>query len=227
MAYGITSQKFLCCLPVRICVFLLSFLEFLSAGIIAGLLWFAVLSKDHHFDGRQKTAAIILASLMTILFIVCLCGFIGSVIRSRSLVSLYSSTLAWLLGFSLGTGIFYIVEMFSLSKAEFTQKCEDGTTDQDAINACQHVNETRFIVTGWLIFQWLIHLYVCIVVNRYVKQLEEEDSVKYHLKDLSSGVNPVYQRAGNRDSLDALATPKAAPYAYSDANHSFGSGAQA
>ncbi len=45
MAYGITSQKFLCCLPVRIGVFLLSFFEFLSAGAVAGLLWFGFVSK--------------------------------------------------------------------------------------------------------------------------------------------------------------------------------------
>jgi len=148
MAYGVTSQKFLCCFPVRICVFLLSFFELLSAGILAGLLWFAILSKQFHFDGRQRTAVIILAIHFTLLFMVCLAGFVGSVIRRRQLVAAYSSFLSWMLTFSIGLGIFYIVEMFAMSKSEFIEKCEDGTTDQDTINGCQHVNEVRFIVTG-------------------------------------------------------------------------------
>ncbi|KLO13638.1 hypothetical protein SCHPADRAFT_903970 [Schizopora paradoxa] len=221
MAYGVTSQKFLCCFPVRIGVFLLSLLELVSAAAVAGLLWFGIVSKQINVAGREKIAVIVVAVIMSIVAIVCLCGFIGSVIRSRRLVSIYSTALNWLLGLSVLSGIAYIVLMFTMSKSKFIDTCINGSTDQNIKDECQHVNEIRFIAVGWLVFNWIIHLYMCIIVNRYVRQLEEEDSEKYRLKSMHS--NAVYQRTSNRDSMEALTYPRNSQYPYSDGKHSFGS----
>jgi len=65
MAYGIRSQKFCCCLPVRIGVFLLSLLQSLSAAAVAGLVWYVIVSHKGNFDSKQKIAAIIIASFMS------------------------------------------------------------------------------------------------------------------------------------------------------------------
>jgi len=221
MAYGVASQKFLCCFPVRIGVFLLSFFEFLSAGAVAGLLWFGIVSKQINVAGKEKIAAIVVAIVMSILFIVCLCGFLGSVIRSRRLVSIYSKALKWLLAFSIGAGIGYIILMFTMSKSKFIEICENGSSDQSIKDECQNVNQIRYIAIGWIVFNWIIHLYMCIIVSRYVRQLEEEDSEKYRLKSMNS--NAVYQRAANRDSMEHLVYPRTAQYPYADGKHSFGS----
>jgi len=202
-------------------VFLLSFFEFLSAGAVAGLLWFGFVSKQINVEGSQKIAVIVVGIVMTFIFIACLCGFVGSVIRSRRFVSIYSTALNWLLAISIGAGVAYIILMFRMSKSKFIETCENGSTDQDVKNECQNVNEVRFVAVGWLVFNWIIHLYMCIIVSRYVRQLNEEDSEKYRLKTMHS--NAVYQRTANRDSMEALAHPQSAQYPYANGKHSFGS----
>ena len=45
---SLMAAKFLCCLPLRLGVLIISFVQFLFAGAIAGLLWFSVwYSKEH------------------------------------------------------------------------------------------------------------------------------------------------------------------------------------
>lgn len=179
MAYGIRSQKFLCCLPVRIGVFILSFFQLLGYGAAAALFWYAIFSKgmcsslsldyqrpsangphpsDVHFDKAQKIAVIIFAAYSSILALLSFCGFIGSIFRSRSLVAPYSTSLFFLFGVSVALTIFWAITWFRMSKDSFIDQCINGSTDQSTIDACHHVNEIRFIALGVVILGLLVHL---------------------------------------------------------------------
>lgn len=179
MAYGIRSQKFLCCLPVRIGVFVLSFFQLLGYGAAAALFWYAIFSKgtwsftnlechcpssngprlsDVHFDKAQKIAVIIFAAYSSILALLSFCGFIGSIFRSRSLVAPYSTSLFFLFGVSVALTVFWAITWFRMSKDSFIDQCINGSTDQSTIDACHHVNEIRFIALGVVILGLLVHL---------------------------------------------------------------------
>jgi len=145
---------------------------------------------------------------------------VGSVIRSRRLVSTYSSTLKWLLFVNVAVDTFHIIMMFRLSKATFISDCIDGSTDQNVINTCNHVNEVRFISVGWIIVSIFIQAYLCLIVARYVEQLYEEDDEKYRLRSLKAQSGGYYQ--ANRSSMEALTHPNTQSYPYADGKHSFG-----
>ena len=59
MAYGVGSKKFLCCLPVRLGVFVLSLVQTLLYVLLAFLFWFALIDKGEllsqsFWSGRVK-----------------------------------------------------------------------------------------------------------------------------------------------------------------------------
>ena len=101
---------------------------------------------------------IIFAVYTTILALLSLCGFAGSIIRSRGLVATYSTTLNFLLGVSIALAVFWAVTWFRMSKSEFIRQCVNGSTDQNVVDACNHVNEIRWIALGWVILGLLVHL---------------------------------------------------------------------
>jgi len=222
MAYGVRSHKFLCCLPVRLGVFILALCMFLLSGLLAAILWFGLAADKITLDTRQKIAIGIVAATMTVAAIISLFGFIGTIMRKHSFVSAYSSSLNWLLGVSLVVGIFYIVDLFRLPKQTFINDCINGSTDQNTINTCQHVSEVRFVAMGIIIVSWLLQLYECIIVASYVIQLQEEDSEKFRLRSLQSQSAYKYEQTQGRASAEYLTQPEHGPYPYADAQNSFG-----
>jgi len=221
MAFGVRSHKFFCCLPVRLGVFVLSLVQFLTAGVIALLMWVVLVGNKTNLSATQKNSAVIVGLIMTVMSLVSFFGFIGAIFRKRKLVNAFSSTLNWLLGFSIGTGIVWIVTLFFDSKTKFIDSCVDGSTDQDVINTCHNVNEVRFVLLGGLIVTWMVHFYMCIIVAEYVVQLQEEENARFGgVRPLQSGGLHKYEES-RRDSQELLTQPPVGAYPYSDAAHSY------
>lgn len=65
LSHPFMSPKFLCCLPVRLGVFLISFFQFLVSGGLAAFLWWALWS-DSENDGEQFP--FILLQIFTLFF---------------------------------------------------------------------------------------------------------------------------------------------------------------
>lgn len=78
--------------------------------------------------------------------------------RKRSYVSAFSQTLNWLLGYSIGMGIVYLVILFTESKQTLINRCVDGSTEQSVIRSCNDVTTLRFVVLGIIVLNWVIHL---------------------------------------------------------------------
>ncbi|KAL5483121.1 hypothetical protein ACEPAI_8350 [Sanghuangporus weigelae] len=203
MAYGVRSHKFLCCLPVRLGVFVLSFCHFLLNAFLAIVLWVGLALKDVHLDKREKVSVILGAIHFTINGIFALFGLYGTIRRRLSAVKSYSQLLNYMLGVYIIVGIVHIIMIFTKDKQEFINDCIDGRTDQKAIDACHHVTTFRLVLVGFIVFVWLLVLYECIIVARYVLQLEEEKGEKHRLKVLSTGMYDTVP--AGRESTEAFA----------------------
>ncbi|KAI5118273.1 hypothetical protein M0805_006015 [Coniferiporia weirii] len=215
MSYVVSSQKFLGCLPVRMGVVILSFIQFVAADVMSSFSFYAITQNKVSLDKTAHAAFIIFAVLMTIMAVISLQGFIGSTSRDESLVRVYKGVLTPLLALNVTLGIVGIVLLFTQSKSKFISTCINGSTDQDVINKCNFVNTCRFVVTGFTAALWVIQAYQCIIVRRYVVEEKEEH---WRLSSMKTST----QVAG-RGSAEALNYP-GATYPYAGKDHSHGAG---
>ncbi|KAK7689361.1 hypothetical protein QCA50_007152 [Cerrena zonata] len=237
------SKHFCCCIPVRAGVFIFSLLAFLSSAFVAGVMWFflhEVLTggtdfkeslKDVDFSKVTKggkIAVIVAASVFTIVALIALFGFLGSVFRKRKMVKAYS-VLSWITFFIyfVASGLyFYLI----FSGRNLFNGCEvtdtNGETHECRIDlkVWQKVISVLIVLTGLF-----IHLYIAVVIRRYVDQLEDEHdySHEYKLaknKNNASTYEPTYYPPTAQDPAAAqgLLHTNNAQYPYTDAAHSFG-----
>jgi len=177
-------RYFCCCIPVRVAVFVTSLLSLLGSGLSAGVFFWLVHAIDTRpdlLDNAQvkitsgaRIGIIITGVVFSIIAIISLFGFIGSVIRNRRMVKSYSF-LVWLCFFlSLGLTAFSLYLAFA--KSSMVQ-CYDK--DLSEIDCDKVFNKTRkiLLVVGSVI-GLLIQLYVCVIIRRYVDQLEDEQAYK-------------------------------------------------
>ncbi|KAL5531924.1 hypothetical protein ACEPAF_5487 [Sanghuangporus sanghuang] len=216
MAYGVKSHKFCCCLPVRLGVFVLSFFELIITGAFAGISYYSI-AQGRFDEQKYKIATIVTAAVMTLLFIVSLLGLIGCVLRRLPLVRIFSRTLNWLLAINIIAGIATTVLLFIANKQEVIDACKDGSTDQNVIDTCNHYNTHRYVIIALIVLGWAVQFYECVIVARYVIQLQEEKEEMWRLSAMKT-----YMQVPRRDSTDAFISPPVT-YPYADKEHSFGS----
>jgi len=165
---------------VRLGVFIMSVVGFAGGSIIAGVGWYAATHKDQaHFTRNQEISVVISALSYTVLAIISLFGFLGAIKKRRSYVSLYSTLVWYHLGFSIGSGVFFIYTLFHKVGDEDVNNCiSDNTSlsEQDDCRTQFHVSRA-FTIAGYIIF-WLIELWGCLIVSHYVSQLREEEAAE-------------------------------------------------
>ncbi|KAI0746823.1 hypothetical protein C8Q80DRAFT_1177647 [Daedaleopsis nitida] len=221
------SRHFCFCIPVRIAVFILSFLTFLSAGVSAFAFWALVhfistnqLEKlEQNMDDSDKQAfeaflhkymwAIVGASVFfTLISLIGLFGFIGSIIRNRRMVKAYSALT--IVGFVLsvaGVG-------FTLF---FTWRSSPFCVTVNGVESCfvNAFNKSQKIgYTVGVLLELLIQLYMVIIIRRYVEQLEEEREYRHDFR-----LNPT--SGGTYEAKEGLLT-QGGHYPYSDSSNAFG-----
>jgi len=174
----ISSRKFCCCIPVRLGVFIMSMLGFAGGSIIAGVGWHAATHREQaHLTKNQEISVVITALSYTVLAIISLFGFIGTINKRQSYVSLYNTLVWYHLGFSIGTGAYFIYTLFHKVGEEDVNNCISGSTSPSKQDDCQRqFHVARAITIGLYIFFWLIELWGCVIVAEYVSQLQEEEA---------------------------------------------------
>jgi len=189
-------------------------------------------------DKRQFWSFVAAGVFCTIYAIFSVFGFIGAVMKRRALVAFYSTAIWFLLGFNLVSGVW-----MSYSVIRGRQKVVDqcltqiknaSTTtvagvDQNQVNAkaCSGATKAVIAITiAGFVIQWLIHLYCCIIVKRYVQQLSEEQGYRRHMagnKIGKGGAGPAGYYAHQPLGSHEMMPPPSGPYPYSKGDHSFGS----
>ncbi|KAI0946555.1 hypothetical protein AcW1_009989 [Taiwanofungus camphoratus] len=134
------SRHFCCCIPVRAAVFVFSFLSCLAAAVAAALAWYLTYEVDHHAQNYTnvtedgKIMVIVVGVLFTIVALISLFGFIGSISRNRRFVKAYSA-LMWLVFFiSLAASGLFLYVIYSgkalLRDCSTTDTQGNTTTEQ-------------------------------------------------------------------------------------------------
>jgi len=187
-------RTFLCCLPVRLGVFLLSLIAMLGGSFVAAIGWIRVSQLGQNPLTKGAEIALWIHSIMfSILGLLALLGFIGCLAKSRGMVSSFATALAIHLGFSVISGIFSIYMFFRRSPQEAIDQCVNGSTDPSVIESCNTgMGIMRGIVIAIYIVTWLLQLYAYFIVEWYVDQLDDEEMDKHSviIPHMASAINP-------------------------------------
>lgn len=183
-------------------------------------------------DKGQYYAFIVIGVIFTLYTLFSLFGFVGAIFRKRGLVAWYSTLLWVLLLLNLGVGIYSIdatiKQRQSLSDqcAAKTANSQSGTiaNDENKVTStiCSAASKAGVaLAIAIFVIEWLLQLYACIIVKRYVEQLSEEQAYRPH--DAGNRI----QKGGEAGSYYAHeplvgGQHELGPYPYADAGHSFG-----
>jgi len=178
MSMPVRSRKFCCFLPVRLGVFVLSLLAMVGGSFVAAIGWIQVsqLSKNP-MDKADEIALWIQSSIFTILGALAVLGFLGALIKNRSMIASFAMALAIHLGFSIASGIFSLYSLFRQHSQDALTKCLNDTAENsESITTCQNgLAIMKGVMVAIYIVTWLIQLYAYFVVERYADQLEDEE----------------------------------------------------
>eukprot|EP00483_Globobulimina_turgida_P012134 UN12156 len=197
------SKHFCCCIPVRVAVFFASLIMFVAAGLVSAIIWYTVygIEADKTINGvdfgevntKGRAVIIIAGVLSTIVTLLSLFGFIGSVVRNRRMVKAYS-TLVWVvvLLHCAAVGIFLY---FVYSGKTFYKGCEptqepDGHTIECSLDLKLW---QKIVYTAIAVVSLLVDLYIASVIGRYKDQLYQERDYDHEYKLARDAGSSTYQ----------------------------------
>jgi len=185
MSY-VRSRTFLCCLPVRFGVFVMVLFGLLG-GILVSTVGIIQL-KNHQIGGYAPILSVI---MYLILAIVSLFGMVGTIMRRRRLVAVYWALLTAHLAFSILAGVFSLVTIYKNAPANLNA-CINGSKSQSVIGNCQDAEKmAKGITTALYIIIWLGQIYGIVIVDRYCKQLADEEDASFKTMD-NEGARPTW-----------------------------------
>ncbi|KAF7428499.1 hypothetical protein PC9H_007723 [Pleurotus ostreatus] len=226
------GAKFLCCLPLRLGVLLVSIVQFILNSLVAAIMWYSlwyVHEKSHEdLSTRTKIWTILYGVIYSVGGIMALFGFIGTLLKKFSFVSGFASTLWYLFFVEFIWSIIALVFWFLEPKDRLLRSCLNGAKDdQKTIDAChsifdpEHINSAGVIagVIAVFVIPLLLQLYGCYLVGAYAKKLQKKDMDRNMILTTSGGFK--YTAAGTDDDSRPL-TQHDGLYPYKDTNHSYG-----
>ncbi|KAJ8503130.1 hypothetical protein ONZ45_g11122 [Pleurotus djamor] len=168
------GKTFCCCIPVRIGVLIMSFLGMLLAGILSILLWFQVASTPDMTSG-EKAAFVCAALVETLLFVACILGFSGVIVRKQAFVQIYAyfTYFHFVLNIGVAAWLFWVVSHGTENAA--TKACQQTIQNPGAQDQCIGLLKVaKGVYIGVALAVLLIELYGAIIVARYVNQIQGE-----------------------------------------------------
>ncbi|KAJ6558441.1 hypothetical protein DFH09DRAFT_1365113 [Mycena vulgaris] len=222
------GAKYLCCLPLRLGVLIISFLQFVVSAFAAGLIaFFLVLQANHEtvkgirfeteIPTRTKIIAIVVAVIYGLVALVSLTGFIGAIRKKESFVGIFSNLLRFFLVVQVAAVVAYFV-LYFVDKDEFSKLCIGSSTDQQVIDACNATSKhSLWVVIVSAIVPILFQAYGVYIVSCYVTKLHNQ---KFLRQESFGFKGPGYVPVPEENHP---LTHQAA-YPYADNSHSFGPG---
>jgi hypothetical protein len=157
----------------------------MTAGSIIGAIgWMQVVQfRTHPVDLGDEIAAYVHASIFSLLGLLSIFGFVGSLIRQRGLVIAYSVGIAIHLGLSIAAGIFNMYTMFKPSAQSAVEACIKAAKDSEDLEETKRICNTgsaiaKGIIVAIYVISWLLQIYAFFIIERYADQLEEEEMAK-------------------------------------------------
>jgi len=149
-----------------------------GGSLIAAISWIQISQLKQHPLGKGDVIALwIQAPMFTILALLAVFGFLGAVIKNRSMISSFAIALAIHLGFSIASGAFSLYIVFSRNSQDSIDACRQNAADaSDATTqACKNgIIILKAVAVTIYVFTWLLQLYAYFIVERYAEQLDDE-----------------------------------------------------
>ncbi|TFK44438.1 hypothetical protein BDQ12DRAFT_661196 [Crucibulum laeve] len=200
------AAKFLCCLPLRFGVLLISFLQFLASGATAGLVWWLLWYTNEHsvseITQSMKISIIITGSVSTLGALIGLFGFLGAILRKSGLVLTFLFVLYLVLGLQIAGTIYFLITFYK-TRGQSLEECVNVSISRSGISVCNALEEYKKISQGGMIVSLIVPILVQILFKA-PSQTEVYQPVK-----------------PTDDSFPALTQPNT-KYPYADASNSFG-----
>jgi len=172
--HRVNSRTFLCCIPVRAGVVIISLIGLLGGALMAALA--IIQMKRSAGNTGNKVALIIQIVIYILLAILSVFGLAGAISRKLGFVRLYFWMVFVHLLLSIGLGIFAIVHNFK-DAPKYVSECASGSEDPSVLKSCQDgSNLFKVIMIAVFIFIWLLEIWACSIVHSYSKQLVEEQA---------------------------------------------------
>jgi len=172
----------------------MSILGCTGGSVMAGYGWDSAVHKEETYLTRNQEVSVVMASLSyTILAAISLLGLIGTVIRHRSFVSLYSTAVWSHLALNITSGAYFIYTLFHKVGDDDLDNCiESYVGDLIGQYTCGKEFEIyRGVIISIYVVLCLFELCVCLVVAGYVMQLREEEALGYPPPAQTAATEPV------------------------------------
>ncbi|KAJ7928495.1 hypothetical protein B0H13DRAFT_1967550 [Mycena leptocephala] len=224
------GAKYLCCLPLRLGVLVISFFQFLASGAVSGLFVYVLTQLDHEgrvvvhqpnnvtvtyqFSARQRTIAIVITAVYGFIALISLTGFIGALRKKESYVHVFSNFVKLAFVLQICVWIAFFVFYF-VDKKEFRKLCVGDSTDQQLIDACDSPSKHVWVFIVSASIPLLSQAYGVYIVSSYVRKLRNE---KYLHQESFGFKGPGYVPVGE----ESHPLTHQGPYPYADNSHSFG-----
>ncbi|KAF9453984.1 hypothetical protein P691DRAFT_657386 [Macrolepiota fuliginosa MF-IS2] len=237
------SPKFCCCLPLRLGVLVISFIQFLLCGAAAGGFWYLLwllnnrdageyisrylfgivtdISSVENVQNNVRIALIVAGSIYSFAAIVGLFGFMGGIFKKNGLVRTYLSLLYITLMLQAASGIYSLVMFYKFRRNDSAREdCIKGSTDPNRINFCNALDRFGDTPTWavWVssIVPIVIVAYACYVVHSYSRRLVQQKLGR----DIIATTGAVYAPVKSEEAHPL--TQPTYTYPYSDVPNSFG-----
>jgi len=170
------TRTFCCCLPVRLGVFILTILNLVGGTLIAIVGWMQVSQlRKSPLSTEDEIALVLHSATFSVLAAISLLGFIGAIIKQRSLVTTFSVMLLIFLCISVGTGVYAMISLFRNNAQGLVQACLDANPAADQ-SVCQTTAKvTEGIIIAIYAIVWLLQLWGYVIVVNYCHQLDDEE----------------------------------------------------
>jgi len=162
-----------------------SLITMLAGALIAAIAWMQV-AQQHgkRVEVTDQVAAYVHASIFSMLGVLSVFGFVGSLTRVRGLVIAYAVGLALHLGLSIASGVFTMFTIFRPNPANSVEACiKESNPTPELLEETKNICNTgmaiaKGVIVAIYVVSWLLQLYAYFIVDRYSDQLEEEEMAK-------------------------------------------------
>ncbi|KAJ7783968.1 hypothetical protein DFH07DRAFT_997420 [Mycena maculata] len=176
------GAHYLCCLPLRLGVLVISFLQLMASAFATAILVYALVldaeDKDEatKIPSRTRIVVIVITAIYGLVALISLTGFLGAIRKKASYVAMFSGLLKFFFVIQLAVVVAYFVLYFT-EKNQFRKLCIGDSTAQNVINACSAPGKlSLWMMIVSAVVPLLFQAYGVYIVQEYVQKLHNEES---------------------------------------------------
>jgi len=171
----IHSRTCCCCLPVRFGVITFAILGLLVGSLIAA----AGILRLQHLQASRPTL-VVQVVMYALLALISIFGFMATIMRRRRLVAVFWAMLTAHLIFSIVSGSFALNATFKNAPTNLQNCIALKPEDPEQEPHCRRAEvAVKGAFVSIFVIIWLFQIYACIVVDKYTKQLAEEEDAMF------------------------------------------------